>query len=723
MSRPPSPADRVVHDLSDTHAQVTTNLKKTTTHEQDEDADMQRAINASLGQEMPDQENGVTGTGQQFGPATQPYYEPSKWSIMPVATSRELINHPPPSKRRRIDGEPAFLRGSRETGYLAALLTIYHSIPLAKEALLLPSLPILAYGYDQNWWNGSSDENRRSLTVTADANSDKNRLNLLAEVQCLMAFLDDTKRAYGSVDALADLYAMRTFQHDTPFSKFLEAWRAAAMGECPHEQLTQIFTSTAMKSVGPEDTPISKDLVCLEPPVNRMDGQQLVDLLDTTVWFDSTESLDDVWISHCAEIFTIHMHDPGNKDEGLQLTTSAVWFPDRYMWACRDVTREMRRQMQVIRKEISHYTSLQRRFQLLWSPDRKTVSVRDVLEAAAKSTSMATQDRYSSDRPNDMLAQADADGVQPGIQALLESIENKLDALEDRKLELQAQMQEIGRQLTQASDDPSQPPFNKYVLQGVSTKPEVTYVRRRNPDLLDLENDGPDPRAEWQWWRISWETSTQSTPVHPPMIGPVTQAQAEATKSSINEWNNDEERPATYSIVKVSEQDVIEAAKTEHNSIVMVYANQNAMSFEGAPMSQALRHFINQDNILFEREIRDADRHVETGPEDAFENVPLDDRQNREMTPMSVSSPHRDEDGQPSPKRPKSSEVEWKPLDESLPSYEDSLSHPEMQQRPQNKIGMHAEKLMERYGNGESIEAEQADSGVVHVEHSKELPR
>lgn len=222
MSRPPSRADRIIHDLSNEHAQAAANVNKTP-QEQDEEADLQRAINLSLNQDAPDQENGVTGMGQQFGPALKPQYETSKWSLVPVATSREIVDHPPPAKRRRLEGQPAFLRGSKETGYLGSLLTIYHGIPLAREALLLPSLDVHAYGYVPDWWSGSSDENRKSLSFEANQQTDNNRLNLLAEVQCLMAFLDNTKRAYGSVDALTDLYALRTYQPESPFSRFLEA--------------------------------------------------------------------------------------------------------------------------------------------------------------------------------------------------------------------------------------------------------------------------------------------------------------------------------------------------------------------------------------------------------------------------------------------------------------------------------------------------------------------
>ena len=726
MSRPPSRVDRDLKDLTSEAAQASATVNKHP-QQQDEDADLQAAIKMSLGQGMPGQENGVTGTGQQFGPALQANYPPEQWSMMPIASSREVVDHPPPAKRRRIDGYPAFLRGSKETGYLGALLTIFHGIPLAREALLLPSLGVLSYGYAPDWWSGNSDENRKSLSLQTDQHLDKDRLNLLAEVQCLMAFLDNTKRAYGSVDALADLYALRSFQPDSPFSRFLEAWRFAAVGECPQEQLTQIFSSTAMKSLSSESMPISKEMVCLEPQVNRIEGQLLVDLLDLTVWNDTPDNLDDIWFSQCAEVFTIHMYDPGRKEDGLHLTTSPVWFPDRYMEHCRDLTQQMRQEMQIIRKEISRYAQLQWSCQFLPGPAGKRISVREVLAATSKSSSDAMTDRYSDAKPSSPLATAESEEMQPEVQAILDRIDQKLDALEESKLELQAQMLKIARQLTQPSEDPAEPPFKKYVLQGVSTRPDVVYVRRRNPDLLGLDDEDTSEREDWQWWRITWSHNDAGQPVHPPMIGPLTRDQVDAAKAASDGWANEEEPSPPYMVIKVSEQDVIESAKVEWNSVVLVYANQNAMSFQGEPLSQELQSFVRKDNVIFERECEDDARQADWGSQDTFENLPLDESQDtrfadREMTPMSVSSPYRDQNGQPSPKRPKSSDVE-RELDARPPPYDDDNGQPEMQEMHKNKIGIYADQLLERYGNGLQEDNQQGDKGPVQIEHSHELPR
>ena len=71
------------------------------------------------------------------------------------------------------------------------------------------------------------------------------------------------------------------------------------------------------------------------------------------------------------------------------------------------------------------------------------------------------------------------------------------------------------------SDDPNQPPHEKYTLRGVSTSPNVVYVlEKTKPDdeqeiLINIEAE------DWQWWKIEY-LSTEVKPlilaVSPPSI-------------------------------------------------------------------------------------------------------------------------------------------------------------------------------------------------------------
>ncbi len=74
-------------------------------------------------------------------------------------------------------------------------------------------------------------------------------------------------------------------------------------------------------------------------------------------------------------------------------------------------------------------------------------------------------------------------------------------------------MKEISQLYTKPSDDPSQPPHEKYTLRGVSTSANVVYVlEKTKPD--DEEDILSAEAKDWQWWKIEY-MSTNTQPVVP----------------------------------------------------------------------------------------------------------------------------------------------------------------------------------------------------------------
>ncbi|KIW57351.1 hypothetical protein, variant 2 [Exophiala xenobiotica] len=740
MSRPPSRTDhgRSFVDLSYDHAEAFASDAKTL-REQEEmnDPAIQRAMAESLQQNLPAQENGVTSTGAHFGPAKREYYEPSSWALTTFSTAREIIDHPPPSKRRRIDDEPAFLRGPKETDYLAPMLTIYHSIPLAREAMLMPSLKIHAYGHENSWWSGTTDENVKALSTDSTLRIDRDECNVLAEVQCLMAFLDRTNRAYGSVDALADLQKVRRSKDSSSFLRVMQAWSTAALRQDPSEQLTQVFTSTAVKDDGSGNNRQEENMVCVEPFINPALGQTLVDILDTTVWDDERGNIDDVWIDHAAEIFTIRIRDPNPGKAGLNLSLDPVWYPDRYMHECREATMQIRKQLQHLRRDIEQCTAIQRRCDIAKVPDNRVLMTREVLDAAAKASAgvigktSISHGLYDGQGAisEDAVSAADVEEVRQELQSILRRIEQKSQQLEQRKAGLRLTMRKIASQLTQPTPESPNLPRRKYTLQGVSTKTNITYVRRPSQDLLHLddeESSSEDPES--QWWKMAWLQDEDANAA--PVAGPITREQAEAGQNNPlgpSAAAGDGSRP--YTVLKITEKEVLEAVRSEHQSVLLVYANENAMRFKGSELSLPLRRFVERDNQAFSEELREEegtpiDQSVDVEAETEFEDVPLIDQTGssssvREFTPKSTSSPGvRDEDGQPSPKRAKEGNGSHSELP---PSYEDSVGKPEMQERKVNKIGLYAEQMLQKYGGDVAWGAEgKVDRGedLMHIEHS-----
>jgi len=512
------------------------------------------------------QENGTIQTGQRFGPAQRSHYPEDQWALAPIASSRELVEHPPPQLRRRQSFEPAFLKGSAATGYIASLLTIYHSIPLARAALLSPFLEVLTYGHNPEWWSGTSDENSKLVSVQQDTPGNMDRLNYLCEIQCLMAFLDGTSRAYGSVDALAGLRFFQYFRPQSSCTHFLEAWQSAAMHEKLDEPLTQVFTSTATKGPDSNGTSTdSKDIFLVEGPVKQAPDQSR--LFDLIVWNDAPDQApDNVWFERFGHIFTMRIHNDEPASTKLKFLPTEIWYLDRYTSEYRDVAYDMRYRSRSIVQEIGRLSKAQQRIREMsvGSTNGARINIRQALETGRDLLPVAAVvEREAGNNIERDIVNTDAELVemQNEISALVEKMDLVLRALDQQKVELNSQINAIMSDLMDPADS-SRPLRQKYVLQGVSTKPNITYLRKVNPDLIDMhEDDDDEPFELWQWWRTEWtDNSSQSSP--------------EDTSGG----------SAPYSVRKVSVAQVREAVMKEHSTAMLVYADTTAMEFRPMPV-------------------------------------------------------------------------------------------------------------------------------------------
>jgi hypothetical protein len=186
------------------------------TTQADEDADLQRALAESAAESgLPPQESGIIGADvneKKFGPATRAEYEQDQWAMVPTkiaATTHQRVDLAP-SARKRQPAAPAFLRTTKEHR-LAAIITILSSIPVARNALLLCGSSARSYGHNSDWWEGRPIPQQQSLGATTQKEWDTDsptHAEFHEELHRLVAFLDSTDRAYGSVDGLADSSAI-----------------------------------------------------------------------------------------------------------------------------------------------------------------------------------------------------------------------------------------------------------------------------------------------------------------------------------------------------------------------------------------------------------------------------------------------------------------------------------------------------------------------------------
>ena len=200
----------------------------------DEDKQMQLAMEMSLQQNVPSRgpspnptnsSVSISGgkTTPQFRPATGTDYHEGSWGVVLANQSQQEVgvvdetggtwgditpNEPmigePAMDRKRVEGQPVVLDprstsqtwGADHVAWLSALLTILHKIPRIREAFLLAAprdgieeIPA------ETWWNGGGSP--PSTPASIEEGVDSTGLAVLKEIAKIMAFLDDTDRAYG----------------------------------------------------------------------------------------------------------------------------------------------------------------------------------------------------------------------------------------------------------------------------------------------------------------------------------------------------------------------------------------------------------------------------------------------------------------------------------------------------------------------------------------------
>ncbi|OOF92777.1 hypothetical protein ASPCADRAFT_210041 [Aspergillus carbonarius ITEM 5010] len=558
-----------------------------------EERELQQAMAMSLNQNLGQQETGVTTNEAKFARATRDHYDEGAWAMTLFnSSSHEIIISPDPADRRRREDEPAFIRPAQDNMYLSGLLTILHSIPLAREALMLRNQLLPHYGLDSQWWNGQPINLPKIVTIHDAQDGDTEWDDIIYESQRIVAFLDSTDRAFGSVDALASLKSMSSYDSEGSVGRFLESWQNAAVRADPDNQLATIFSSTAYKRpLSIYDTPLDKEFFLLDSFVEHDHGQTLYDVLDRTMWSDRPgEDLDDVWLEHVAEVFTIKLE---GTDKPVDVKIPAVFYPDRYLAASRDLAREFRAQRLRVHERIFKLESLMNRFSTSKLAIHKGMTSKEILEKAAVAVSSTLPKSLSNNTTafTSDSANEEAQRLTNELRAISNKIETKLKELEVKKQDALESLRGYSKILTEASSS-GESPHHKYTLRGVCTEPHVTYVLRRHAPDSPMNGFESAKTNEYQWWRISFSTDDAKN------------RQTEAKQESNAALHNSD--VIGYTARKVREVEVLRAAREESRNVLLVYANSNAMDFSEEPAPRQLQDFVHIDNQAFEAECDEA---------------------------------------------------------------------------------------------------------------------
>ncbi|KAK2829914.1 hypothetical protein FQN49_007132 [Arthroderma sp. PD_2] len=579
---------------------------------QREEHEMQHAMAASLGHDLPTggQESGVVSSeGAKFGSATRDHYEAQSWALtLHGATSREICIDPDPELRRRVDDTPAFLRPSEDGDYFPSFLTILHAIPLAREELLWRNRVKSDYGHDSQWWNGqpvSSDIDQMETSQEIDAPLE----DTVHETQRLMALLDRTNRAFGSADVLCGMNALKCWRPEDRIATFFKIWEEISPPE--DDELPQkTFYSRGVKQSNSEDESANEAFSLLELTVDgASSGRTLYQLLDGHIWCDMPgKELDDVWLDEVAPVFTMRITSYNNGNR-VDVKIPAVWYPDRYMEHCKEFAAELRKRRIVVDVELEKLGTLIDRF----LAKKGGISIDTIVEKVLAGSQVALNGPFQAEDtakpPSTTLD--DVASLVDQLKALSEEITHKIKELEERKKQAIDSLQQLSDSFTGPSSFPDEAPRHKYTLRGVCTEPHILYILKPRKQAVDLMtddfNDVPAP-DEWQWWRISFSVadanvSSASATLKPsPQEESSTSAQA-GGKSVSRAVVPDNVDVIGYTARPVREIEVLRAAREGSPTVLLVYANEDAMNFGGEDLPDPLKKFVDMDNELFQQEL------------------------------------------------------------------------------------------------------------------------
>ncbi|RPB05684.1 hypothetical protein L873DRAFT_1661526 [Choiromyces venosus 120613-1] len=570
----------------------------------DSDPDLARALAASMegsGVHAGDyggQETGITGTRTSpvtsYLQAANPdrEYNPQHWAL---TTTHEIFLDPGPSERKRGVGEPAFLRPANSGSNLAALLTILHGIPAARESMLARDCLDRDYGHDDQWWNGQQIRILKVTNINDEETIKPEITEELIEVQRLMAFLDGTMRAYGSVESLAMVPGYQEHNQTSALSTFFGSWIKAVQKATPEPaegKHSRTFFSEATQCIrgATDEASMNREAFQIMDLVGPVVGETtLYDMLDSLVFPPDDET--DVFVKF-APVICAQIRPSDNRIfNGCPITIPAVLYPDRYTQAWAEPMREVRWKIEEQRNIISEIELQEdklKRVQVNEGNYHELQGIsqpRELLSILAQHYAAEENREAPAGVPNGVRSESSA-VLLAMLEGVIRQLDEKLEALAKKKEEAQDTLVKLRSSFTSPEDlDPSFPPLTRYTLRGISPESSTTFILLPSPDSEESQTSAGSSASSSgeQWWCISW------TP-----------------RAPTNGW--DTTPTLNYEVKKVTEEKVMHAIKTTgEGTILLVYANDEALNpSEGIDTSlpAPLQKFVDRDNAAFKAELQ-----------------------------------------------------------------------------------------------------------------------
>lgn len=568
----------------------------------DEDSQLAQALAASRGEDY-QQESGILhadGTSQQtYGPVNKDQSAHDRqWGMVLSAqgASSEIVpDVERPEDRKNADGEPRFLKTLPSGDYLPNFLTIVHSIPAVREALLMRDYTMVQYGTDAEWWRGNQIALPKIVHTEngapADAEIDKFD-ELIAETQRLMAALDASQRSYASVNALTKTELLLSGENVTLTENFIDKFcHAADRSTDNHDDLVSLFkthigTTNPQGMRQPYTTVLPLDVTTLGE-----DKIQLMEVLDSLLWDTDTREYEtrDNYIKHAGEIITMQAKQTNLSAEKLQLEVPSTLFIDKYLEKNVNISRPARLEIAREKERVAKINEIEKKL-TKWQMPGQQVDARAMLQHTLGHFSGKNMaDAENADMENDIVVNGTTAIEQPHyadiaakLEVIIASVDKKLERLAEQRESIQKNISTLSR--SSPSQLEQEGLKERYTLMGVATKASITYVLRpkgdntEDDDHMSTENDDEATPDGMQWWRIEYAVNGS----HP-----------------------------RISKAKVEGDIVIQAVEVEHTSALLVYASDRAVDYSNHDPSLplALQQFVEEDDFHFNVELHDNARN------------------------------------------------------------------------------------------------------------------
>ncbi|CAK7200986.1 hypothetical protein SEUCBS139899_003686 [Sporothrix eucalyptigena] len=390
-SRPPSRAQSPLSRMTDWTAEDV--ARPSSIAQEDKDLERALAESAAMSGLHTPQETGITNDSYNvpmgpelptnlplFGPASRDAYDPDQWAMVRRTPEPQ---EPGPSGRQRVEGAPAFLR-SRRTGpdapTIGALLTILHAIPAARNALLTAGEQPASYGQNSEWWKGGKlepvgmqapDQTMKLNTVINIGSDDGNAYEQLStdsdkareltdEIHRLMAFLDNTNRAYGTGDQIFDSRLVQECYGLESSQRLFEAFRRLDVPAVRHTFYSDVELMRVMET---GESVRSETYAILDIKVDQANSApcspcDLYNAMDALYWDDlyryyprnERVSVDVANMAAISKIAQVQIMNLNTSEQAIPqgFDVPAIWYADRYLEQNKECAAEIQKDLQKV---------------------------------------------------------------------------------------------------------------------------------------------------------------------------------------------------------------------------------------------------------------------------------------------------------------------------------------------------------------------------------------